>query len=339
MSISVSDRDDVRGRALHHRDVGAVLPQRGADVVGRVVRPDHHAALSPVAVRPRVRRGMVLVAAERVHAREDGRLGMPDMPVASTSCAGPQHHRLAVPLDDDRPLAASPRRSRAGLPRSSGPVVELHDLRVHLEPVADLVLGREHRPVARERQVGQVVVPDRVVQAQRLVAVAPRIARAAALVDDDRRARRAGGAARRARCRPGRRRRSGRTAAPCSPARPPRARAPPARSPGRGSAPCSTPFGRLGPCGSSWPLSSYEVVSSVQHCRRAAAGARGRGRRPSRTSIQASITPPASAGSSPSATPAARLHRAAASRPSIAAIAARPSSVLMFQVNETRSRQ
>src|ERR1022692_5120510 len=61
------------------------------------------------------------------------------------------------------------------------PVVEFHDLRVRLKPVGDLVLGREDRPVVREPQVGQVVVPDRVMQAERLVAAAPLVAGPAAI--------------------------------------------------------------------------------------------------------------------------------------------------------------
>src|SRR4029079_5523471 len=67
------------------------------------------------------------------------------------------------------------------------PVVELHHPRVHLEPVADLVLRREHRPVLGELDVRQVVVPDRVVQAERLVALAPGVAGALVALDDDRR--------------------------------------------------------------------------------------------------------------------------------------------------------
>src|SRR6185295_11216665 len=65
------------------------------------------------------------------------------------------------------------------------PVVELHHPRVHLEPVADLVLRREHRPVLGELDVRQVVVPDRVVQAERLVALAPRVPGALVALDDD----------------------------------------------------------------------------------------------------------------------------------------------------------
>src|SRR4051795_11282950 len=68
-----------------------------------------------------------------------------------------------------------------------GPVVELHHARIHLEPVGDLVLGREHRPVIGKREVRQVVVPDRVVQAERLVALPPGVAGARVLLDDQRR--------------------------------------------------------------------------------------------------------------------------------------------------------
>src|SRR5665811_1812565 len=52
--------------------------------------------------------------------------------------------------------------------------------------IADLVLGREDRPVLGEIDVGQVIVPDGVVQAERLVAVAPGITRTCVLFDDDR---------------------------------------------------------------------------------------------------------------------------------------------------------
>ena len=108
------------------------------------------------------------------------------MPVASTSCSRPQRHRLAVALDLDRPLLLRVVVARA-LALGAAPVVELHHLRVHLEPVADLVLGAEHRPVLGERQVRQVVVPHRVVQAQALVALAPGVAGPLVLLDDDRR--------------------------------------------------------------------------------------------------------------------------------------------------------
>ena len=95
-----------------------------------------------------------------------------------------QHHRLALTLDRNGPLLRGVVVVRA-LRLGVAPVVELHDLGVGLEPVGDLVLRREHRPVVRELQVRQVVVPDGVVQAEALVAAAPLVAGASTLVDDD----------------------------------------------------------------------------------------------------------------------------------------------------------
>ena len=65
------------------------------------------------------------------------------------------------------------------------PVVELHRRDVGLDPVAHLVLRREDRPALRERHVGKMIVPHRVVQHERPVAVAPRIARPRVLLRDD----------------------------------------------------------------------------------------------------------------------------------------------------------
>ena len=65
------------------------------------------------------------------------------------------------------------------------PVVELHDLRITFQPVGDLVLRGEHRPVVGELDVGQMVVPDRVVKTERLVAIAPRVPGARVFLDDD----------------------------------------------------------------------------------------------------------------------------------------------------------
>ena len=97
---------------------------------------------------------------------------------------GPQHDLLAVAVDDHGPLVAVEGRRAHG---RGAPVVELHHPRVHLQPVADLVLGREDGPVLGELDVRQVVVPDRVVQAERLVALAPGVTGALVALDDDRR--------------------------------------------------------------------------------------------------------------------------------------------------------
>ncbi len=154
---------------------------------------------------------------------------------------GTQRVGLAVAHHEDFPFVRRLVEARA-LAERGGPVVELHHLHVHLEPVGDAVLGREHRPVVRERQVRHVVVPDRVVQAERLVALAPGVAGALVLLHHERRHARGASGARRARCRPARRRRSGRTAG--------------ARCPGRRRRPraaASPDSGRLSPRGLSAP--------------------------------------------------------------------------------------
>lgn len=93
---------------------------------------------------------------------------------------------LSIALDDHRPFLGRFVVSRR-LAGGGTPIIELHHLGIHLQPVADLVLRRKDRPVFREGNVGQMVVPDRVVQAERLVALAPAVARAFVLLDNDRR--------------------------------------------------------------------------------------------------------------------------------------------------------
>ena len=68
-----------------------------------------------------------------------------------------------------------------------GPVVQVHDPHVVFQPITHLVLRREHGPVVRKRQVGHVVVPHRVVQAQRVVAAPPLVTGSRMLIDDQRR--------------------------------------------------------------------------------------------------------------------------------------------------------
>ena len=63
------------------------------------------------------------------------------------------------------------------------PPGQFHHLDVHLQPVAHLVLGSEDRPMVGKRQIRQMVVPDRVVQAQGLVAPSPCVSRAFEAID------------------------------------------------------------------------------------------------------------------------------------------------------------
>ena len=172
------------GRTLHHRHVRTVLPQRGTDVEGRVVGPDDHARFPRYASGPGWADEWCWSPRNRSMPGKDGRLGLPDMPVARTSCAG--RNTIGWPSRSTLhcPLAGRLVVGRA-LGLGIGPVVELHDLRVGLQPVGDLVLGREDRPAGGELQIRQVVVPDRVVQAEGLVAAAPLVT-GTAFVDDDR---------------------------------------------------------------------------------------------------------------------------------------------------------
>ena len=63
---------NVRRGPLNHRDIGAHLPKRGADVVSRVVRADDDRLLSTVGVWSRVFGRVVLIALEDVHAIDLG---------------------------------------------------------------------------------------------------------------------------------------------------------------------------------------------------------------------------------------------------------------------------
>jgi len=126
---------------------------------------------------------MVLLAGKGFRTRIDRHVGHTGHAGGEDQLRGLERHRFAVAQHLDRPAALG--FVEAGL-HAFGfrPVVQLHDLGVHLQPVTDLVFRREDRPVLREGQVGHVVVPDRVMQAQRLVATAPLVAGALGLVDD-----------------------------------------------------------------------------------------------------------------------------------------------------------
>jgi hypothetical protein len=128
---------------------------------------------------------MVLIAKESVGTREHWDVRLTRGSQGEHELAWPECHLLAVAVYRDGPSAVRLVVGRAARFRRT-PVVELHDLGVHLEPVGDLVLGGEHGPVIRKRKVGQVVVPDRVVQSEALVPLAPGVPGAFVALDDDR---------------------------------------------------------------------------------------------------------------------------------------------------------
>ena len=176
---------DVGGRALDHRHVRAVIPEGGADVVGGVVGADHDGPLAlHVALAGELGR-VPLLASKVLGPLEVRDVGVTGHPERKDELSGPELDLLAATVDLDAPRRGGlvELRAEALGPR---PVVEVHDRGVVLEPVPDLVLRGEHRPVVRERDVGQVVVPDRIVQVQRLVPLAPGVSGALVLLDHDR---------------------------------------------------------------------------------------------------------------------------------------------------------
>ena len=151
----------------------------------RIIRADNDTALAGKFFAPAVLAGMVLAPTEERRAGKFWHAGPARHAGGQHQMAWLQRDRLALAHDLNRPLLRCLVEGRA---QAFGrrPVVQLHQLGIGLEPVAHLVLRRVNRPVVWERQVGQVVVPDRVVQAERLVALAPGVAGLSVLVNDQR---------------------------------------------------------------------------------------------------------------------------------------------------------
>ena len=161
----------------------AGFPHRRADVERRVVGPDDDDVLVGVGVAAGELRGVVLFTAEHVLTRIRRAVRVAADPEGDDQLLRAKLHVGAVAVDRHDPLLGvlvPPGIAALG----AGPVVELHERDVVLEPVTELVLGGEHRPVVGELEVGQVVVPDRVVQVEGLVALAPRVAGAVVLLED-----------------------------------------------------------------------------------------------------------------------------------------------------------
>ena len=106
--------------------------------------------------------GMLHLASEIVAAGKIGDVGHSGHAGSQYQLRGFKDEFLAISIYYDCPRLGGFVES-GGLASGSGPVIQLHDSRVAFQPVANLVLGREHRPMIRERQIGQVIVPDRIV--------------------------------------------------------------------------------------------------------------------------------------------------------------------------------
>ena len=85
-------------------------------------------------------RGMMLLALEGLHALEARHVRFGRHAGSEDELLRREGDLFAVAIDDDSPLFLFGIVGRAFGGRF-GPVVQLHDLGVHFEPVADLVLG------------------------------------------------------------------------------------------------------------------------------------------------------------------------------------------------------
>ncbi len=94
----------MRGRTLHHGHVGAVLPQRRADVVRGIVGADHHHLLAGIGVRAGVLGRVLLLALEDVLALDLGHVGLARHAGGEHQVLGAQHQRLAIALHGDFPF-------------------------------------------------------------------------------------------------------------------------------------------------------------------------------------------------------------------------------------------
>ena len=280
--------DDVRRRALHHGHVRVVLPERPADVEGRVVRPDHHDLLSRVRGRAGMLRRVVLFTREDVLAGQVRDVRLTGHSGREDEVLRRQRDLLTVPVHQHGPRLGL--RVEGGRPDGRGrPVRHLHHPGVHLQPVGDLVLRREHRPVLRERQVRQVVVPrpGRAGRGSCTGCATDRRGGRAGRAPG--RARRAAAAGRPARCRPARHRSPPRTAAGRTRARWSPPRVPPSRTSGLAQRVADA----LGPAVAERLLEALELAQRGEQRPRALVlepQVAGAARRPPSNRIQASVT-------------------------------------------------
>jgi hypothetical protein len=152
----------------------------------RASRADHHGALALEGGARGVVGGVEEGARELLAALEADLVRRPVGAGAEDELAGRHSHRLAVAAPDGGGPAARARIPGRALAGGGGPDVELEDRGVSFEPVAHLVLRAEDRPGLGEGEVGEVVVPDGVVEDEAAIAVAPAVARAGVLLDDQR---------------------------------------------------------------------------------------------------------------------------------------------------------
>lgn len=150
-------RQNICAPSLEHRHIRAVVIKVLSDVMTTVASADHNHFLALD-----VHFGCLLMLTAVVDLALELRLvgerrdkGLPGMARAEDDVFGAKSPALAVPSDVHRPVTLHIIKAGAGQARLR-PHVQLHQGDICLEPVTQLVLRCELRPILGEREVGQV---------------------------------------------------------------------------------------------------------------------------------------------------------------------------------------
>src|SRR5690625_1696553 len=141
-----------------------------------IIGTDDDGLPAGVLLAPWVSRRVVLVACEELLTGELGGIRVPGDAQCKDQMRRAQNSLFAVVSDSHGPALCLivPLGVSTGC---FGPVVQLHQVCVVLEPVGDLVLGGEDRPAVWKLHIRHMVIPDGIVKMQRFVAIAPEIGR------------------------------------------------------------------------------------------------------------------------------------------------------------------
>ena len=163
-----------RRRSLHHRDLGTTLPEVRRDVVRRTVGAYDDTRLAGVGIAVLVAARVAMPPLKRLDTWQRNDVRRPVSASREHELLGSQGRARSIADDINTPFrflfivfCVNAFGGR--------PIVQLHHLSVHFQPVTDLVLGREDGPVLGKGNVRQMVVPDRIMQDERAVAVAPQV--------------------------------------------------------------------------------------------------------------------------------------------------------------------
>lgn len=161
-----------------------MLPQSVADIMRGIVRANDRAFLAFVIASAGEIAIVILLAVECVSYFENRNIRHSGQSHGKHELFWSQCYGLALALDHNNPFFGGVVIVGA-LCLCQAPIIKLPNLGVGFDPVAQLILGREDWPIVRELQIGEMVVPDGIMQAQRLVALEPLIAGPLVLLNND----------------------------------------------------------------------------------------------------------------------------------------------------------